>query len=103
MKMMRLPTGEFIRRFLIHVLPSGFHRMRHTGFLANGVRCDRVANIRRLLDTEPKPNKTPEEIEPEDPNSNQPCPKCGGTMIVIETFLSGQTPKSRIPPWEDVV
>ena len=50
MKVMRLPTSEFILRFLIHVLPSGFHRIRHTGFLANGIRRDRIAKIRRLLD-----------------------------------------------------
>lgn len=101
---MRLPTGEFIRRFLIHVLPSGFHRIRHTGFLANGIRRDRIVEIRRLLNTEPEPNKTTDETEnsePDDPNACQPCPKCGGTMIVIETFLRGQTPQSRAPPWED--
>jgi hypothetical protein len=50
---MRLHTSEFIRRFLIHVLPSGFHRIRHTGFLANGIRRDRIEMIRRLLDVDP--------------------------------------------------
>ncbi|MCL4170893.1 UNVERIFIED_CONTAM: hypothetical protein GTU68_045955, partial [Idotea baltica] len=53
MKVMRLHTAEFIRRFLIHVLPSGFHRIRHTGFLANGIRRDRIEMIRRLLDVDP--------------------------------------------------
>ena len=104
MKTMRLPTDEFIRRFLIHVLPSGFHRIRHTGFLANGIRRDRIAKIRRLLDAEPQSNKTTVETdnnETDDPNTGQPCPKCGGTMIIIETFLRGQTPQSRAPPWED--
>jgi hypothetical protein len=101
MNVMRLTTDEFIRRFLIHVLPSGFHRIRHTGFLANGIRRDRIAQIRRLLDAEPR--QTPVEGEsdnPEDHDVHQSCPKCGGTMIVIETFLRGQTPKSRAPPWE---
>jgi hypothetical protein len=104
MKVMRLPTSEFIRRFLTHVLPSGFHRIRHTGFLANGIRRNRIAKIRRLLDAEPKPAQMPDEAtssEPDDPPDHRPCPKCGGIMIVIETFLRGQTPKSRAPTWED--
>ena len=104
MKVMRLPTGEFIRRFLIHVLPSGFHRIRHAGFLANGIRRDRIKMIRRLLNAEPAPGQTPDEgatDDFDDPNALQPCPKCGGTMIVIETFTRGQTPKSRAPPWEE--
>ncbi|HKL07065.1 MAG TPA: IS91 family transposase [Roseovarius sp.] len=104
MKVMRLTTDEFIHRFLIHVLPSRFHRIRHAGFLANGIRRDRIGQIRRLLDTEPEPAQMPDEAasaEPEDPPAHQPCPKCGGAMIVVETFLRGQTPKCRAPPWED--
>lgn len=104
MKTMHLTTTEFIRRFLIHVLPSGFHRIRHTGFLANGIRRDRIAKIRCLLDAEPEPGQMPDEAtssESDDPPGHQPCPKCGGIMIVIETFLRGQTPKSRAPPWVD--
>jgi len=53
MKVMRLPTSEFIRRFLIHVLPSGF--------LANGIRRDRIAKIRQLLSGGPEPDQTPDE------------------------------------------
>jgi len=104
MKVMHLFTSEFIRRFLIHVLPSGFHRIRHTGFLANGIRRDRITRIRQLLDAEPEPDQMTDEAtncEPDDPPVHQPCPKCGGTMIVIEAFLRGRTPKSRAPPWED--
>ena len=104
MKVMHLPTGEFIRRFLTHVLPSGFHRIRHAGFLANGIRRDRIEQIRRLLDSELKPDQGAQE----NPRSSddqegqlQPCPKCGGQMRIIETFLRGQIPKSRAPPWED--
>jgi len=102
-KTMRLNTDEFIRRFLIHVLPSGFHRIRHTGFLANGIRRDRIADIRSLLDAMPEPDQTPVEGECDDSvdlNVHQPCPKCGGAMIVIETFARSETPKSRAPPWE---
>ena len=104
LKVMRLSTDELIRRFLIHVLPSGFHRIRHTGFLANGIRRDRIEKIRRLLDTETEPGQTSvagESDDPADPNVHQPCPKCGGAMIVIEMFTRGQTPKSRAPPWEE--
>jgi hypothetical protein len=104
MKVMRLPTDEFIRRFLIHVLPSGFHRIRHAGFLANGIRRNRIEKIRRLLDAEPEPGRTPDEPtsnDPDDTNAPQPCPICGGAMIIVETFLRGQTPKSRAPPWQD--
>ncbi len=104
MKTMRLPTHEFIRRFLIHVLPSGFHRIRHAGFLANGIRRDRIAKIRRVLDAEPDLAQTSDEETSDgndDPLVHQPCPKCGGAMVIIETFLRGQTPKSRAPPWED--
>ncbi|SHK58945.1 Transposase zinc-binding domain-containing protein [Shimia gijangensis] len=104
MKIMRLPTAEFIRRFLIHVLPSGFHRIRHTGFLANGIRRARIAKIRQLLNAEPEPAQAPDEAtsaECDDQPAHPPCPKCGGAMIVIEIFLRGQAPKSRAPPWED--
>nr|WP_316247428.1 transposase [Roseobacter litoralis] len=83
---MHLTADEFIRRLLIHVLPSGFHRIRHTGFLANVLRRDRIAKIRRLLDTEP--GQTPVEGEnnsPEDKDARQSCPKCGGAMMIIET------------------
>ena len=88
MKVMRLPVDEFIRRFLIHVLPSGFHRIRHAGLLANGIRRDRIEKIRRLLDAEL--SQTPVEGEsgdPEDQDVHQSCPKCGGTMIVIDDVL----------------
>ena len=104
MKVMRLPTGEFIRRFLIHVLPPGFHRIRHAGFLANGIRRDRVAMIRRLLDSEPEPDQMAQEdplTGADEEDQLQPCPKCGGPMRVIETFLRGQTPRSRAPPCEN--
>ena len=102
MKVMRLHTSEFIRRFLIHVLPSGFHRIRHTGFLANGIRRDRIEMIRRLLDVDPDADFKADDDQCTDTNEKeQACPKCGGVMIVVETFKRGQTPKSRAPPWED--
>lgn len=101
MKVMRLHTSEFIRRFLIHVLPSGFHRIRHTGFLANGIRRNRIEMIRRLLDVDPGADLKADDDQCADINEKeQECPKCGGVMIVVETFKRGQTPKSRAPPWE---
>ncbi len=104
MKVMHLPTDEFIRRFLIHVLPHRFHRIRHTGFLANGIRRDRVRKIRRLLDVEAVPDQTSDEAnsdEADDPNAHLICPECGSAMIIIETFTRGHAPKSRAPPYED--
>lgn len=104
MKTMRLTTNEFIRRFLIHILPHRFHRLRHTGFLANGIRRDRIAQIRCLLEVEvdgnPKASED-QDVDTDKRDQSQPCPKCGGTMIIIETFTRGQTSKSRAPPWED--
>jgi len=104
MKRMRLPVAEFIRRFLIHVLPSGFHRIRHSGFLANGIRRDRIEKIRRLIDTGREPDQTTGEdghTDPDEHDQCRACPRCGGAMRIIETFTRGQTPKSRAPPWED--
>jgi hypothetical protein len=104
MKVMRLPTAEFIRRFLLHVLPSGFHRIRHAGFLANGVRRNRIDAIRRLIQTAPQPKPTDDDsgrAKADEPDPWQRCPRCGGPMHTIETFTRGQIPKSRAPPWED--
>ena len=104
MKVMRLPTSEFIRRFMIHVLPSGFHRIRHTGFLANGIRRDRIAKIRCLLEVEVDANlkaSEDQDVDTDERDQPQPGPKCGGAMIIIETFLRGQLPQSRAPPRED--
>ena len=105
-KLMRLETSEFIRRFLLHVLPAGFHRIRHYGLFANSVRVGNIATIRRLLDAAPPDNEqTPAsgaQHTEDGPSSGrtlrQPCPCCGGRMIVIETFARGQMPRSRAPP-----
>jgi hypothetical protein len=97
-KVMTLATAEFIRRFLIHVLPHGFHRIRHYGLLASGTRADNIARARRLLDVPPAQpeaadNSCAETNEPK-PLSH-PCPCCGGRMIVIETFQRGASPRTR--------
>jgi Putative transposase/Transposase zinc-binding domain len=97
-KIMTLATGEFIRRFLSHVLPHGFHRIRHYGLLASGTRADNIARVRRLLDVptvqpEATDNSCAEATEPK-PLSH-PCPCCGGRMIIIETFQRGEAPRYR--------
>src|SRR5262245_46578947 len=81
---MTLATGEFIRRFLLHVLPKGFHRIRHYGLLAGTAKADMVAKVRQLLclpATEPDEDVATDHV--------QHCPCCGGRMVVIETFAPG--------------
>ena len=98
-KTMTLATHEFIRRFLIHVLPHGFHRIRHYGLLANGGRAENIVRARQLLGV-PKPD-APEVTEGQDNEPATlacPCPKCGGRMIIIETFERGRAPRNWPPP-----
>jgi Putative transposase. len=97
---MRLATPEFIRRFLIHVLPDGFHRIRHYGLLASSTRKANIRTIRALLCVQrPEKPTTPEpEIIPL--TLREPCPCCGGPMRIIEIFRRGQKPMSRAPPRE---
>jgi len=99
-KVMRLATPEFIRRFLIHVLPDGFHRIRHYGLLASSTRKANIRTIRALLCVQrPEKPTTPEpEIIPL--TLREPCPCCGGPMRIIEVFRRGQKPMSRAPPQE---
>jgi hypothetical protein len=97
-KVMTLSTGEFIRRFLIHVLPQGFHRIRHYGLLANGTRADNIARARELLNS-PAPQTEaghPDPANVDEPSAlAHPCPCCGGRMIIIETFQRGSSPRYR--------
>src|SRR6266851_4349922 len=99
-KMMTLATDEFIRRFLIHVLTKGFHRIRHYGLLANGNRSENIAHARELLaaPARPKETETSEAALEQSGVLPQPCPCCGGRMIVIETFARGCEPKHRPTP-----
>jgi predicted Zn-ribbon and HTH transcriptional regulator len=89
-KRMTLTTDEFIRRFLIHVLPRGFHRIRHYGLLARAACADNIARARELLAV-PKPPAEPADAT----NNNDRCPHCSGRMIVIETFVRGSMPRHR--------
>jgi len=101
-KTLTLATDEFIRRFLIHVLPRGFHRIRHYGLFANPIRVKRVQQLRQLLGDEnidDTPVDAPEsetEITADQPaTSTYICKSCGAPMIIIETF-ERQLP--RAPP-----
>ena len=103
-KTMTLAPEEFIRRFLLHVLPSGFHRIRHYGLFANTTRKDNLIRARELLMS----NKTDEPTDAatngahtadsgdRDESVTYLCPDCGAPMIIIETFERGQLP--RAPP-----
>ncbi|HEV2080311.1 MAG TPA: IS91 family transposase [Allosphingosinicella sp.] len=98
-KVMRLETGEFIRRFLIHVLPDGFHRIRHYGLLAGAGRRNSIETIRRLLDAEQPPAAEKTDTDTVLPLTlREPCPDCGGTMRIVETFRRGERPTTRAPP-----
>jgi hypothetical protein len=90
---MTISPDEFIRRFLLHVLPKGFHRIRHYGLLASGGRKVNVALARVLLAAPP-----PAEAEEPDPppRPRPPCPCCGGRMVIIEIFLGAA--QARAPP-----
>ena len=84
-----------IRRFLIHVLPSGFHRIRHYGLFANKARVQNIARARELLAAvQPISDTAGNSGNPDGPGVlNYPCPCCGGSMVVIETFERGATPR----------
>ena len=95
-KTMTLQTDEFIRRFLIHVLPSGFHRIRHYGLLANAKRVDNLIHARELL-AMPKPESTSEtEDHDSPPDSTYICRSCDAPMVIIETLAPSY--RSRAPP-----
>jgi hypothetical protein len=85
---MSLATGEFIRRFLMHTLPDGFHRIRYYGFAANGHRSDKLALCRQLLDVAPPRAEVHDAEQTDDPphDAALPCPCCGGRMITVEKF-----------------
>ena len=103
-QVMTLGSDEFIRRFLLHVLPRGLHRIRHYGLLSASARKANLARARELLAVAPPPD----DDVPEEPlDARPPCPCCGGHMIIIETFARwgqlrapphGNTPTGRKSP-----
>jgi putative transposase/transposase-like zinc-binding protein len=99
-KTMTLAPPEFIRRFLLHVLPTGFHRIRHYGLYANGQRRDMIARARQLLDAATAEAAATERTDNNDEageaaTPTQRCPCCGGRMIVVETFAADTAPRHR--------
>jgi hypothetical protein len=90
-KAMTLAAEEFIRRFLIHVLPAGFHRIRHYGLFAKSSCAENIARARALLNAASQ-NQAHDAAKDNDAHA---CPHCGGRMIVIETFDRGETPRHR--------
>jgi hypothetical protein len=92
-RVMTLGADEFIRRFLLHLLPPWFHRIRHYGLLSASARTASLARARELPAVAPPPD----DGLPEEPlDVRPPCPCCGGHMIVIETFTRWSQP--RAPP-----
>ncbi len=100
-KTMTVSANEFIRRFLTHVLPKRFHRIRHYGLLANGNRAANIARARKLLNVSP-PSSKPDAQAPEESDESRilahPCPCCGQRLIIFETFDPGCEPKCHPPP-----
>jgi hypothetical protein len=95
-KTMTLGTDEFIRRFLLHVLPSGFHRIRHYGLLANAGRRDHLARVRELLQAVPESTDTKADAPEKVIQPTFVCPDCGATMIIVE--ILARKPLIRAPP-----
>jgi len=103
-KTMTLEPSEFIRRFLTHVLPKGFHRIRHYGLLMNGAgtRAEKLARARELIAAVSQlapPPQPPQERTCDDTTLSEeldhPCPHCGSPMVIIETFEPGHRPRHR--------
>ena len=97
---MTLGADEFIRRFLLHVLPKGFHRIRHYGLLASASCKTNIARARELM-AAPMPQVEPPALhDTVDPDAitdhRPPCPCCGGRMIIVEVFARGAAPRG--PP-----
>jgi hypothetical protein len=102
-KTMTLAPAEFIRRFMLHVLPKGFHRIRHYGLLASSrAKADTIARARELI-AQAAPPQPPRLAKQDEATASteptdmpiHPCPCCGGRMIIIETFEAGSTPRHR--------
>jgi hypothetical protein len=104
-KLMTLAPGEFIRRFLIHVLPGGFHRIRHYGLFANGGRAANLAKARALLQpapAAPADTDTDTSAEPDvAATTAKTCPCCGGRMVLVEIFQRGASSRSAPAPPPD--
>ena len=97
-KVTSLSLDEFLRRFLLHLLPKGFVRIRHFGFLANRRRTTLLPLCRQALDTVPPPQAEAPTSTAKVPTPLWLCPKCGGPMVVIERLTAAQI-QLRSPPF----
>jgi hypothetical protein len=100
LRTMTLDAAEFIRRFLLHVLPSGFHRIRHYGLFASTVRADNIERAQQLLASHklsPQSAHAEADSETEDVSPGRRCPCCGGRMIIVETFEGPRPARSPSP------
>jgi hypothetical protein len=99
-KTMTLSANEFMRRFLLHVLPGGFHRIRHYGFIANAERKENLAKARELLQVVPTVTAQDEQaVASADPaRPNFVCSHCGALMIVVDTIARVPLIRARPPP-----
>lgn len=98
-KTMTLDTDEFIRRFLMHVLPDGFHRIRHYGLFANTVRSNNLNKARELLEVTATPTDSEDQRCDPPPRAAFVCPLCAAPMVIIEVFARSHYP--RAPPWNN--
>jgi len=98
-KLMTLSVDEFLRRFLLHLLPQGFVRIRNFGFLANRRRATTLPLCFQLLGSTPQ---TEQEVSTASPSDFWTCPKCGGAMLVIERLTTAEI-QLRSPPARDAV
>jgi hypothetical protein len=96
LKTMTLDAAEFIRRFLLHVLPSGFHRIRHYRLFAGTVRARNIERARQAL-AAPKRPPAEADSDTETPSPARRCPCCGGRMIIVETFEGPRPAQSSSP------
>ena len=95
-RLLTLALDEFLRRFLLHVLPSGFHRIRYYGFLTNSKRGDLLPLCRRLI-ARINPSRTISYSDSEPARSGWLCPRCGGRLLIVERFTAAQL-RTRAPP-----
>jgi hypothetical protein len=99
-KTMTLSPEEFLRRFLLHVLPGGFHRIRHYGLLAHGPLAVDIDRLRALIAVQAARQPTSpanDNDEPTEPEAQPPCPCCGGRMRIIEVFTRGRARRTPVP------
>ena len=100
LRTMTLDGAEFIRRFLLHVLPSGFHRIRHYGLFAGAGRARNIERVRQWLaaaESASQPPRAKADSEAENILPARRCPRCGGRMIIIETFEGPRPARSPSP------